>query len=151
MTVASLRESDWAFRPPESTAIVDGDRIAVTLCASWARYWAEATRTFTVRGDRLELDDDAMVRARFDAAVHRARPGATIADWADTRLAEAAPNEREALHRCGLGHAIGLDVDEAPILSTGDQSAFAAGMCAVVTAAAPSSDGLALRADTIVI
>jgi Xaa-Pro dipeptidase len=151
MMLAPLHDSEWAFRPPEPHAIDDGARIAVTVRASWERYWSEATRTFVMRGNRLEPVLDETLQARFGAAVERARAGATIASCVDAALSQAAAHERQALERCGLGHGIGITADEIPAFTRGNQTAIAPGMCLVLTAATSSSDGLALHADTIVI
>jgi Xaa-Pro aminopeptidase len=151
MMVAPLAGHDWAFRPPEARAIDDGTRIAVMFRASWERYWSEATRTFIVRGSRLEPVADATLGMRFDAAVARARAGGTIARCVDAALSETTPDERLALERCGLGHAIGITANEMPIFSREDHTAIEPGMCFVLTAAAASASGLALHADTIVV
>jgi len=151
MMLASPGDGDRAFRPPEPRAIDDGARLAVMCRASWERYWSDATRTFSVRGGRLEPVFDTTLRARFDAAVERARPGATIASWVDAALSQSTPDERHALERCGLGHGIGITADELPAFSRETHTAIAPGMCLVLTVASSSGDGVALHADTIVI
>jgi Xaa-Pro aminopeptidase len=151
MMVARFGDDDWAFRPPEPLATENGLRLAVTFAASWERYWSEATRTFIVRGDRLEPVVDMAVEARFAAAVERARASATITDCVDAALSEATPHERHALERCGLGHGIGITRDEAPIFAPDNHAAILPGTCLVLTAAASSNDGLALYADTVVV
>jgi Xaa-Pro dipeptidase len=130
MMVAALRDDDWAFRPPEPRRIDDGERLAVTFRVSWERYWAEATRTFAVHDDRLKPVADGVLRARFDAAVQRARSDGTIR---------------------GSGHGIGITPDEPPIFSRDNDTPIAPGMCLVLTEAASSDDGPALHADTVVI
>lgn len=151
MMIASLPDSDWAFRPPEPRAIEDGERLAVMFRASWERYWSEATRTFTVRRGRLEPVIDTKLQTQFEAAVERARAGATIAGWVDAAVSDMTPQERRALARFGLGHGIGITADEMPTFSRDNHTALASGMCLVVTAAAASDDGLALHGDTIVV
>jgi Xaa-Pro aminopeptidase len=150
--IALLRDSEWAFRPPEPRAIEDGDRLAVMFRASWERYWSEATGTYTVRDGRLEPVVDTTLRTRFDASVERVRSGARISTVVDTILSQATAGERHALERCGgLGHGIGITADEIPIFSLENHTAVAPGMCLVLTAASSSSEGLALHADTVVI
>jgi Xaa-Pro aminopeptidase len=151
LMLAPLCDDDWTFRPPEHLALEDGVRLAVTFAASWERYWSEATRTFIVRDARLEPVVNTTVEARFAAAVERARAGATIADCVDAALSQATPRERKALEQCGLGHGIGLATDESPIFADDNHVAIAPGMCLVLTAAAASTDGVALCADTVVI
>jgi Xaa-Pro aminopeptidase len=151
MLVAELRDRDWTFRPPEARRIEDGQRLTVTLRASWERYWSESTRTVTVRGDWLEPVSDAALRARFDAVVERARSGATIAGLVNAAISAATDKERHALERCGFGHGIGITAVEPPVFSPGNDTPIAPGMCLVVTAAASSGEGLALHADTIVV
>ena len=151
MLVATLRDRDWTFRPPEARGMEDGQRLAVTVRASWERYWSESTRTFTVRGDRLQSVLDAALRARFDAGVERARSGATIAGWVDAAMSAVTDKERQALERCGFGHGIGITAVEPPVFSPGNDTPIAPGICLVLTAAASSDEGLALHADTIVV
>jgi len=150
MMLAPLHDREWAFRPPEPRAIDDGARIAVTVRASWERYWSEATRTFVVRGGRLEPVLDAALQERFEAAVERARAGATIASCVDAAWSLAGVHERQALARFGLSHGIGITADEIPVFTRENQTAIAPSTCLVLTAAASSRDGLALHADTIV-
>src|SRR4029077_3289251 len=103
MMVASLRDDDWAFRPPEAVGIERGARLAIMLRASWERYWSEATRTFVARGDRLDVVGGAVLQARFDAGVERARSAGTIASWVDAAMSAAAPGGRHALGQGGFG------------------------------------------------
>jgi Xaa-Pro aminopeptidase len=151
MMVAALRDRNRAFRPPEAQRIVDGERLAVMFRASRERYWSETTRTFTVRGDRIEPVVDETLQARFNAAVERARSGAPIASLVDRTVSALTTDERRALEQCGFGHGIGVTADEPPTFEAGNQTPIEPGMCLVLTAAASSADGLALHADTIVI
>jgi len=151
LMITSLSDDDWAFRPPEARAIEGGGRLAVTVRASWERYWSEATRTFVVGGDRLEPIREPSVQARFDAAVARAGAGATIARSVDAALSEATPSECRALDRLGFGHGIGITAHEYPIFSRENETRIASGMCLVLPSVAASDEGLTLYADTIVV
>jgi D-alanyl-D-alanine dipeptidase len=151
LLVAALGDRDWTFRPPEAREIEDGSRLAVTFRVSWERYWSEATRTFTVRGDRLQPLADTTLRTRFEAAVDCARSGGTSADCVDAAVSAATADERQALERCGFGHGIGVTAVEPPLVSPGNHTVIAPGMCLVLAAAASSDERLALHADTIVV
>ena len=149
--IARPLDDGWTFRPPEDVAVREGETLSMTLCASWERYWSEATRTFVARGERFELAWDDEADARFRAMVAGARAGVAVGDWVASAQAAMTPAERRALESMGAGHGIGVTPEEAPALSAGSRVAIASGMCLVVRAALSTGHGLALRSDTVVV
>lgn len=151
MMIGRPLDDSWTFQPPEDIAVREDEILSVTLCASWERYWSEATRTFAARGERFEPVWNDEADARFRAIVAGARAGMAVADFVASARAAMTPAESRALESIGVGHGIGVTPEEAPILSADSRVAIASGMCLVVRAALSTGRGLALRSDTIVV
>jgi Xaa-Pro aminopeptidase len=144
------KDGGAVFRPPEDTAIADGDPVNVMLAASWERYWSEEIRSYTARNGRLELVWNDEMSARFRAIVASVQPGLSIGDWAGATLAAMTPAEQQALVSVGLGHGIGITPVETPHLSPGEPLTIQSGMCLVVCSAMTSEENVVLHAETVI-
>jgi Xaa-Pro aminopeptidase len=135
--VANPLDPDWAFRPPEDGAIAESETISVLVRASWERYWAEATRTYSVRCGRFEPEWSESDAALFDSIIQRFTPGRSVAEL----LGE--------LGTACAGNGIGITAIEPPILSTNDSvTILQPGMCLSIRLTLASS---VVRGEMIVI
>jgi Xaa-Pro dipeptidase len=127
--IASGPRASLSLRPPDDRPLARGDVVLLHLAAEYQRYWAEDGRTFVLGAADDELRALADQAARVVQAMgDMARPGESagkLADAAGVALAEAdARGLIDARHTAGpmtygLGHGIGLDVEEAPFIRPG--------------------------------
>ncbi|HEY7059980.1 MAG TPA: Xaa-Pro peptidase family protein [Chloroflexota bacterium] len=127
--IASGPRASVSLRPPDDRALERGDVVLLHLAAEYQRYWAESGQTLvlgTADEDERALADQAfrVVQTMMDGI----GPGVTagqIAQIAATTLVDVkAPGfvrTREAANAesYGLGHGIGLDLEEAPSIRPG--------------------------------
>jgi Xaa-Pro aminopeptidase len=105
---------------PGSRQFAPGDLVTIDFGAEFGGYHADMTRTVVLgkplpwQREIYEFVADAQV-----AGIAAARPGAEIADVdaAARDLIEAAGHGGHFSH--GLGHGVGLEIHEAPIISAG--------------------------------
>jgi Xaa-Pro aminopeptidase len=112
---------------PDGHVLADGDPVIVDLVGGHEGYLADQTRTFVVGrvADELRRAYDVAVEILREAE-QSLRPGgvpAKIFDRSEQMAAEAGLGEHFMGHGAGrvrfLGHGVGLEIDELPILAPG--------------------------------
>ncbi|RZS89406.1 Xaa-Pro aminopeptidase [Motilibacter rhizosphaerae] len=117
--VAGGPHSAVPHHEPTDRPLAAGDLLKVDCGARWAGYCADTTRTVVVgaapAGWQQEVHD--VVRAAQRAGLDAVRPGAAArdVDAAARSVVEGAGWGERFVH--GLGHGVGLEVHEAPLLA----------------------------------
>ena len=116
-------------------SVAAGDVVKYDVICSWRHYKADTGRTVFVG----EPDDEA--RALFEAVrdgtragVEAIRPGAVVDDVFHAAVAAVRSAGFPGFDRHQVGHGIGLDVHELPILAPGDPTVLEPGMVVCVEA-----------------
>jgi Xaa-Pro aminopeptidase len=118
--VASGPNGAIPHHSPGERAFAAGDLITVDCGARYGGYHADMTRTVALGDpDGWQREIYEAVAAAQRAGVAAAMPGADVADVDDTArsIIEAAGHGDHFQH--GLGHGVGLEVHEAPIIGYG--------------------------------
>jgi Xaa-Pro aminopeptidase len=118
--VASGPNGAMPHHSPGSRPFAAGDLITIDCGARYGGYHADMTRTVALGAPASwQRDIYALVAAAQQAGIEAARPGAElrIVDAAARDLIEAAGHGGHFQH--GLGHGVGLEVHEAPIIAYG--------------------------------
>ena len=125
-----------SLRPGGEAVLQRGDSVILYAAGEVQRYWAAAARTFVLGSASpsmralAESARTALAAMRAAAAV----PGATVAfvaAAAETCLI-ADRELRSSARAYGLGHGIGLDPEEAPIIVAGNDTPLRAGTSLVL-------------------
>ncbi|MET9284168.1 M24 family metallopeptidase [Nocardia beijingensis] len=120
-TVATGKNSAVPRHRPADTPLDTGDLVAVRCGAVVGDYHAVLTRTFVLgRAEEWQREAHALVAAAREAGRAALRPGVAVSavDAAARAVIEAAGHGKSFVH--GLGHGVGLRIDEAPgIAKTG--------------------------------
>lgn len=121
LLVASGEQVGQALRPVDDRILQAGDVVLLFVAAEYQRYWAEGAQTFV-----LGPASDALsaLSANASEALHvmqsAARPGVAASDLADAAGAHIGQGAMlTAAEAYGLGHGIGLDLEEHPTISVG--------------------------------
>ena len=147
--IASGPRVSSSLRPPDHRVLEAGDVVLLHVAAEYQRYWAEAGQTFV-----LGTADEATRRLAASAeqaliamtgALHPGAPAGAAADAALASLeagagAASGPTTPGAANRAptalstsyGLGHGIGLDIEEPPYLQPGETTALVEGAVLVL-------------------
>jgi Xaa-Pro dipeptidase len=128
LLVASGPRASTSLRPPDDRALESGDVVLLHLAAEYQRYWAEGGQTFVLGAPDAAQQALAAAASRalsaMTAAIRPGAPASAPADAALQTIAQAAPplsTQHSALSTSyGLGHGIGLDLEEAPWLRPGE-------------------------------
>jgi Xaa-Pro aminopeptidase len=118
--VASGPNSAIPHHSPGDRRVTEGDLLKIDFGARYGGYHADETRTFVVGREpadwQVELHD--LVFAAQKAGRHALVPGARCADVdrASRSVIEAAGHGDDFGH--GLGHGVGLEIHEAPLLDS---------------------------------
>ena len=118
--VASGPNGAIPHHSPGSRPFATGDLITIDCGARYGGYHADMTRTVALGAPASwQRDIYALVATAQQAGIEAARPGADlhIVDAAARDLIEAAGYGGHFQH--GLGHGVGLEVHEAPIIGYG--------------------------------
>jgi len=118
--VASGPNGSIPHHVPASRALSRGDLVTVDFGASYGGYHADMTRTIAVGAPApWQREIYALVAAAQRAGVEAAAPGADVADvdGAARDLIEGGGHGAHFTH--GLGHGVGLEIHEAPIMGPG--------------------------------
>jgi Xaa-Pro aminopeptidase len=102
---------------PGERRVEDGDTVIVDCGARWGGFCSDCTRTFAVGGlsDRLSAAYDVVHEAQL-AGLQAVGPGVSGrgADGVARRIVDATEFEGAFGH--GLGHGVGMEIHEAPVL-----------------------------------
>ena len=118
--VASGPNGAIPHHTPTGRAFAPGDMITIDCGALYGGYHADMTRTVVLGPPAgWQLDLYALTAAAQEAGIGAARPGAAVAEVdaaARDVIAQAGHGEHFS-H--GLGHGVGLEIHEAPMLGRG--------------------------------
>ena len=129
MLIAKPMEPDWAFRPAEEAPFSSGDRVILYLAVEFERYWAEAIRTFVVQdASFLEVKPEAMM-SLYEQVMNGLMPGKTVSQFCKETAGKIRKSNMDPILRYGLGHGIGLGLEEFPLIGEGEKEMLAKGMC----------------------
>jgi len=127
--IASGPNSALPHARPGSRKIRPGDFVVVDYGAVWRGYHSDETCTFAVGGaGRRHEKVYAVVKEAHDRALEAVRPGVSCRD---VDAAARGVIEKAGYGPCfshGTGHGVGLDVHEAPRLSTLSDTVLEQGM-----------------------
>jgi Xaa-Pro aminopeptidase len=118
--VASGPNGAIPHHTPSGRAFAPGDMITVDCGARYGGYHADMTRTVALSTpDDWQRDLYALVAAAQRAGIAAAEPGAAVAevDAAARNVISEAGHGEHFSH--GLGHGVGLEIHEAPMLGHG--------------------------------
>jgi len=145
---------------PSRRALKPGDLIVVDIGSAHAGYTADESRTFVVgRATERQRALFAVVRATEDAVLGALRPGVAVADLyalAEGVVAGGAPPRfvPGSLALPGfVGHGVGLELDEPPVLWPRDETRLQAGMVLAieVEVSAPAQETMVKLEDTVLV
>jgi len=108
--------------PASNTPLKHRDLIWFDVCGAYRGYQSDLARTFALGdpGSRARGYYSALL-AGEEAAIEAARPGARAVDVFDACVAAARANGIPHYRRHHVGHGIGLEVYEAPLLAPGQE------------------------------
>ncbi len=129
LLVASGPRASLGLRPADDRRLGAGEVVLLHVAVEYQRYWAEAGQTFVLGAA------DAPTRALVERAeravaamADSARPGAPAAVVAGAARLGAPSDPAAALAASyGLGHGIGLDLEESPYLRPDDPTPLVEG------------------------
>jgi Xaa-Pro dipeptidase len=115
--------------PASDTPLQRGDLIWFDVCGCYRGYFSDIARTFALGdpGPRARDYYSALLAAER-AGIEAARPGARAAEVFETCVAAARTGGIPDYRRHHVGHGIGLDVYEAPLLAPGQKLTLFEGM-----------------------
>jgi Xaa-Pro aminopeptidase len=145
---------------PSRRALRRGDLVVLDIGANWAGYTADEARTYVVGpAEAAQRALFGVARAAQEAVLERLRPGVPIA--ALYRAAEAVVSRGAWPHFAPgsltlpgfVGHGLGLEIDEPPVLWPREDGRVAAGMTlAVEIEVEAPGEGLFVKLeDTVVV
>jgi len=145
---------------PSHRVLGRGDLVVVDIGSTCAGYTGDESRTFVVgRATEPQRALFAVTRAVEDAVLEALRPGVAVADLyaiASAVIARGAPPHfgPASLSLPGfVGHGIGLELDEPPVLWPRDETRLQAGMVLAVEieVSAPARGVMVKLEDTVVV
>src|SRR5437660_349533 len=111
------------FPPSDRSALRPGDVIRSDCGGRYRAYWADTGRTGVLGEPPPPLERcHHAVRAGIDAMLAAIRPGLPVAELADLAVATVRANGIPRYRRHHVGHGIGLEMYEAPLLVGSDGS-----------------------------
>jgi len=127
--IASGPNSALPHARPGSRKIRPGDFVVIDYGAVWRGYHSDETCTFAVGGaGRRHEKIYAVVKEAHDRALEAVRPGAVCRDVDAAARGVIEKAGYGPLFSHGTGHGVGLDVHEAPRLSTLSDTVLEQGM-----------------------
>jgi len=145
---------------PSSRTLQQGDLVVVDIGSTYAGYTADESRTFAVgRATEKQRTLFGAARATEEAVFEALRPGVPVADLYTIAQTAIAQNTPSSFASGGLalpgfiGHGIGLELDEPPVLWPRDETHLQAGMVLAieVEVSAPDQGMMVKLEDTVVV
>lgn len=127
--IAKPLKAKWALRPVEDTAISAGDSIIIYLAVEFERYWSERIRTFIVKDSSLVKPEFETAETLYKRIMKRIKPGKTVSQFYKEAIGEIEKSHAEYIPEYGLGHGIGLNLQEPPVIAEVDTNQLKEGMC----------------------
>ena len=129
MMIAKPSKEKWAFRPPEDRSIGPEDKVIIYLAVEFERYWAEAIRTFTLKGSSLVEAPSDPIKNLYEKILNGMRPGEKISRFYKETMMEIEKARLDPIPDYGLGQGIGLSLKEFPMITEEDETILKEGMC----------------------
>jgi methionyl aminopeptidase len=138
--------------PPLERRLEEGDTVMLFLGVEIQRYWSEAAQTFAIgtaraRAEQLAARARAAVDAMEAAAIAGAR-GSTVAAAARKAIDDDALLAFASSY--GLGHGIGMDVDDLPSIALESEDVLNAGASLALHIVLKDGPACAIAGRTIV-
>jgi Xaa-Pro dipeptidase len=128
MLIAKPRDERWAFRPAQEQEISSGETVILHLAIQWERYWAEATRTFILKGSSFAEPQFEPLRPLYERMVNGLRPGKKASQFYKETMTEIKKEGLIYIPDYGLGQGIGLSPQEFPVISGKENTLLREGM-----------------------
>lgn len=129
MMIGRPMEGRWTFRPAEEASISSGETVIVYLAVAFERYWAEAARTFVVKGSTLEQVKSDSLDSLYERRVKGMIPGKSASQFYRETMAEMEKGGLEYIPDYGIGQGIGLGIKERPLFTGEDDTPLKEGSC----------------------
>jgi Xaa-Pro aminopeptidase len=129
MMIGRPMQRTWAFRPAEENAFSPGETVLIYLAVAFERYWADAARTYVVKGSSLEQVQGDLLNTLYDQRLKEMAPGKSASQFYRETMAELKKAGFEYISDYGLGHGIGLGIKERPLLTDEEDTPLKEGMC----------------------
>lgn len=127
--VAKPQQEEWAFRPCEDVRLSNGETVAIYSAAEFERYWAEMVRTFAIGENGIVPVVNPELDSLYEQVVGLIVPGKPISKFCREVDVLLAKGGYGFVPHYGLGHGIGMSVNEAPTIDAGNEEVFEVGMC----------------------
>ncbi len=129
MMIARSSGEKLVFRPPEEKPLPSNGEVIISLSVEFERYWAEAVRTFIVKGASLEEFRHQEAKDLYENIRKGMEKGKKISQFHRETLGLIKKGGFDTLSDYGLGQGIGLSPMEPPVLSKEDRTILKTGMC----------------------
>ena len=145
---------------PSHRELQPGDVVVVDIGSTCDGYTADESRTFVVgRATQSQRALFAVARATEEAVLEALRPGVPVADLYPVAEAIVAPGAPPYFAPGSLslpgfvGHGVGLEIDEPPVLWPRDETRLQAGMVLAIEieVSAPDQGTMVKLEDTVVV
>jgi Xaa-Pro aminopeptidase len=123
---------DWTLRPSEDASISPGETIIVCLAASFERYWAESIRTFVAETSSFAEIKDEKANKLYRQIMAFLTPGKAVSQFYKETMDGFRGEDARTMPDYGLGHGIGLGLEEPPLLDEKDPNQLTEEMCLVL-------------------
>jgi Xaa-Pro dipeptidase len=128
MLIAKPREEGWAFRPAEEQKISSEETVILHLAVELERYWAEATRTFLLKGSSFVEPKFENISALYERITNGLGSEKKASQFYKEAMAEMKKEGVVYISDYGLGQGIGLSPQEFPVISGKDHTLLREGM-----------------------
>jgi Xaa-Pro aminopeptidase len=146
------QDDTWTLRPAESITLSEGAGLIIYIAVAFERYWSEGIRTFRCEKSSLVEHSNREITTVFDEILHLMRPGKSVADFYKEALNETKKASLDTIATYGLGHGIGLSLQEFPNLEEGVTDDLKNGMCFAIRMGAKDKElGSAMIGETIIL
>lgn len=128
--VARPEETNWAFRPPEDVPVSPGQTLILYLAVAFERYWSEGVRTFLAEESsltELQVEDG---KGLYKKIVGGLKPGKAVSQFYEETMGYLQREDNQGyIGNYGLGHGIGLGLEEFPLITKEETVLLEEGMC----------------------
>ncbi len=132
------------YSPPSNRALKDGDAVLLDLTLRYGGYVVDFTRTmFFKSAGKFERETYELVREAQQRAISAIRPGVGGKELHE--IAENTFGDKRELFVHSLGHGVGLEVHERPLLSKASKDLIEVGSCFTVEPGLYYRDRLGVR------
>lgn len=127
--IAKPQQARWALRLPEDVTINTEQSVILYVALAFERYWSEGIRSFCVRDASFEEPGLEHIQALYGRLKDRMKPGNALSHCYSDAIAQIKKSNVEHIPDYGLGHGIGLNLQELPEIAAGESRQLREGMC----------------------